>query len=162
MNKENIVYVKIKNEIFKCYKSEQMHKPIYYPVESKTNGYIDYNDVEKILTIEDLYQEIQELKKQLESANEQISYLRRSIERKEERIIDLQDERIPYTNEYVDKLLNQQKEFMNYLEDEIKRLKENDIYQSLQKMALATHEHTLQKYKEIIGVSDEESNNISS
>ena len=38
------------------------------------------------------------LKKQLESANEQISYLRRSIERKEERIIDLQDERIPYTN----------------------------------------------------------------
>ena len=63
---ENIVYVKIKNGIFKCYKSEQMHKPIYYPVESKTNGYIDYNDVEKILTIEDLYQENQELKKQLE------------------------------------------------------------------------------------------------
>ena len=64
---ENIVYVKIKNGIFKCYKSEQMHKPIYYPVESKTNGYIDYNDVEKILTIEDLYQENQELKKQLEN-----------------------------------------------------------------------------------------------
>ena len=63
MNKENIVYVKIKNGIFKCYKSEQMHKPIYYPVESKTNGYIDYNDVEKILTIEDLYQENQKLKK---------------------------------------------------------------------------------------------------
>ena len=57
---ENIVYVKIKNGIFKCYKSEQMHKPIYYPVESKTNGYIDYNDVEKILTIEDLYQENQQ------------------------------------------------------------------------------------------------------
>lgn len=62
MNKENIVYVKIKNGIFKCYKSEQMHKPIYYPVESKTNGYIDYNDVEKILTIEDLYQENQKYK----------------------------------------------------------------------------------------------------
>ena len=56
-----------------------------------------------------LQQENQKLKKQLESANEQISYLRRSIERKEERITDLQDERIPYTNEYVDKLLNQQK-----------------------------------------------------
>ena len=65
MNNENIVYVKIKNGIFKCYKSEQMHKPIYYPVESKTNGYIDYNDVEKILTIEDLYQENQELKLEL-------------------------------------------------------------------------------------------------
>ena len=62
MNKENIVYVKIKNGIFKCYKSEQMHKSIYYPVESKTNGYIDYNDVEKILTIEDLYQENQKYK----------------------------------------------------------------------------------------------------
>lgn len=67
---ENIVYVKIKNGIFKCYKSEQMHKPIYYPVESKTNGYIDYNDVEKILTIEDLYQENQEL---IEYLKEQIN-----------------------------------------------------------------------------------------
>jgi hypothetical protein len=46
---------------------------------------------------------------------------------------------------------NQQKEFLDYLEDEIKRLKESDIYQPLQKMALATHEHTLQKYKSIIG-----------
>ena len=63
---------------------------------------------------EQLQQENQKLKKQLESANEQISYLRRSIERKEERIIDLQ-----YTNEYVDKLLNQQNEFINYLEDKI-------------------------------------------
>ena len=67
---ENIVYVKIKNGIFKCYKSEQMHKPIYYSFESKTNGYIDYNDVDKILTIEDLYQENKELKKQLEEYKE--------------------------------------------------------------------------------------------
>lgn len=68
MNKENIIYVKIKNGIFKCYKSEQMHKPIYYPVESKTNGYIDYNDVEKILTIEDLYQENQKYKEVIDKA----------------------------------------------------------------------------------------------
>ena len=46
---------------------------------------------------------------------------------------------------------NQQKEFINYLEDEIKRLKENDIYEPLQRMALATHQHNLSKYKEIIG-----------
>ena len=51
----------------------------------------------------------------------------------------------------IPKLINQQKEFIKYLEDEIKRIKENDIYQPLQKMALATHEHTLQKYKSIIG-----------
>lgn len=81
MSNENIVYVKTKNGIFKCYKSEQMHKPIYYPVESKTNGYIDYNDVEKILTIEDLYQENQELK-------EDISFCLHSIKQEMEMSID--------------------------------------------------------------------------
>ena len=67
MDKENnIVYVKTKNGIFKCYESEQMHKPIYYPVESKTNGYIDYNDVIEILNIDDLYEQV---KKQKEVIN---------------------------------------------------------------------------------------------
>ena len=67
MDKENnIVYVQTKNGIFKCYKSEQMHKPIYYPIESKTNVYIDYNDVIRILNIDDLYNE---LKKQKEVIN---------------------------------------------------------------------------------------------
>lgn len=52
MDKENnIVYVQTKRGIFKCYKSEQMHKPVYYPIESKTNGYIDYYDVIGILNI---------------------------------------------------------------------------------------------------------------
>lgn len=55
----------------------------------------------------------------------------------------------------LDKKETQQKEFIKYLEDEIERLKENDIYQPLQRIALVTHEHNLQKYKEIIGVSDE-------
>ena len=64
MAEENIVYVKTENGIFKCYKSESMHQPIYYTVGSKMNGYIDYNEVEKILTIEDLYQENQELNKE--------------------------------------------------------------------------------------------------
>lgn len=95
-----------------------------------------------------------ELKKQLERINEQISCLRRSIERKEERIIDLQYERIPYTNEYVDKLLNQQKEFVNYLENMLDD--ENDIF------SVVRVKDVLQKYKSIIGVLDEKSNNISS
>jgi hypothetical protein len=44
----NIMYVRTKKgEIFDCYESEQMHKPIYYPKKSKTNGYIDYEDVYK-------------------------------------------------------------------------------------------------------------------
>ena len=68
MNKENIVYVKIKNGIFKCYKSEQMHKPIYYPVESKTNGYIDYYDVIEILNIDDLYEQCKKQKEVIDKA----------------------------------------------------------------------------------------------
>ena len=63
MDKENnIVYVKTKNGIYKCYKSEQMHKPIYYPVESKTNGYIDYYDAIRILNIDDLYEQCKKQK----------------------------------------------------------------------------------------------------
>ena len=42
------MYVRTKKgEIFDCYESEQMHKPIYYPKKTKTNGYIDYEDVYK-------------------------------------------------------------------------------------------------------------------
>ena len=116
-------------------------------------------------------EEIRRLKKQLESANEQISYLRRSIERKEERIIDLQYERIPYTNEYVDKLLNQQKEFILYLENEKDRLSIecSQIYEDILGKTRLVNEDIfnevndiLQKYKSIIGVLDEKSNNISS
>ena len=69
MNKENnIVYVQTKNGIFKCYKSEQMHKPIYYPVESKTNGYIDYYDVIEILNIDDLYEQCKKQKEVIDKA----------------------------------------------------------------------------------------------
>ena len=102
-------------------------------------------------------EEIRRLKKQLESANEQISYLRRSIERKEERIIDLQDERIPYINEYVDKLLNQQKEFINYLEEEINNTtsRKEQLRNKEAILVLETRNSNyntiLQKYKSIIG-----------
>lgn len=73
MNKENnIVYVQTKNGIFKCYKLEQMHKPIYYPVESKTKGYIDYYDAIRILNIDDLYEQV---KKQKEVIDKVIEYL---------------------------------------------------------------------------------------
>ena len=84
MNNENIVYVKIKNEIFKCYKSEQMHKPIYYPVESKTNGYIDYYDVIEILNIDDLYEQC---KKQREVIDKAIEYIEKFIPIDEDTIL---------------------------------------------------------------------------
>ena len=94
----------------------------------------EYNDL--VSKYNELYKENKELKKQLENKYEKIGTLTGEL---------LYEENT--------KLINQQKEFIKYLEDEIKRLKENDIYQPLQKMALATHEHTLQKYKKIIGVS---------
>ena len=69
MDKENnIVYVQTKKGIFKCYKSEQMHKPIYYPVESKTNGYIDWYDVIEILNIDDLYEQVKKQKEVIDKA----------------------------------------------------------------------------------------------
>ncbi len=76
MDKENnVVYVETKKGIFKCYKSEQMHKPIYYPVESKTNGYIDYNNVIRILNIYDLYKQVKKQKEAIDDYKEDISNL---------------------------------------------------------------------------------------
>ena len=81
----------------------------------------------------------------------------------------LQYERIPYTNEYVDKLLNQQKEFILYLENEKDRLARecSQIYEdSLGKTRLINEDifnevnDILQKYKSIIGVSDENKTTI--
>ena len=73
MDKENnIVYVQTKKGIFRCYKSEQMHKPIYYPIESKTNGYIDYNNVIGILNIDDLYEQVKKQKEVIDKIYELI------------------------------------------------------------------------------------------
>ena len=104
---------------------------------------------------DELQQENQELKKQLENDNEQIDYLRRSIERKEERIIELQGERIPYTNEYVNKLLNQQKEFIEYMNKTIEELECDDVDDEEMKgyliQRIDTFKEILSKYKKIIG-----------
>lgn len=72
MNKENnIVYLKTKNsKILKCYESEQMHKPIYYPVNNKINGYVDWNNVEKIFNIDNLYNEYHNLQQRIDKVIE--------------------------------------------------------------------------------------------
>ncbi len=87
-----------------------------------------------------LIKENQELKKKLEDKDDFISKLQATKDK---------------LNKWDYENAMQQKELINYLEDEIERLKENDIYQPFQRIALVTHEHNLQKYKEIIGVSDE-------
>ena len=102
-------------------------------------------------------EEHEKLKKQLENKNKQIEYLHRSIERKEDTIIDLQNETIPYTNEYVCKLETQQKEFINYLEDEIKNIQIKWGNKLTEKgyidiaMTVRAYQIILKKYKEIIG-----------
>nr|DAU64287.1 MAG TPA: hypothetical protein [Caudoviricetes sp.] len=64
-------------------------------------------------------------------------------------------------------LLTQQKEFIKYLEDEIKKQKEDifansltaeDIDLYIKRIKLLKMEEILQKYKETIGVSDEKEN----
>ena len=153
MNNENIVYVKIKNGIFKCYKSEQMHKPIYYPVESKTNGYIDYNDVEKILTIEDLYQENQELKRQLEERPKEYVFIGNAQNKTRDFINQITKDNKEFKN--------QQKKFIEYLEDLIKQngtvveVSKYGLPKNCSKLLIDFYKEILQKYKEIIGVSDE-------
>lgn len=54
---------------------------------------------------------------------EQVNYLRRSIERKEETIIELEHERVPYTNEYVEKLKQENKRLKEAINKAIEELK---------------------------------------
>ena len=147
--KDNVVYVKTENGIFKCYESETMHKPIYYLINS--NGYIDYTDVIKILTTDDLFIENQKLKKQLEE------YIRAEFKAKDE----LEKQRQEYQDVYKDVRIeiksykNQQKEFIEYLENERNYIKAhysqiNGNYMRFQPV-IETLEKVLEKYKEIIG-----------
>lgn len=84
----------------------------------------------------------------LQSENKQ---LREVIEKENKALKEEKNEWIVLLNMFK----KQQKEFIEYLEDEIKRLEENNIYQPLQIMALETYKHNLLKYKEIIGVKNE-------
>ena len=59
------------------------------------------------------------LEKENKELKEQVEYLHRSIERKEEIITDAQNKIIPYTNEYVTKLINRQNNFIEWLTNEI-------------------------------------------
>ena len=54
---------------------------------------------------------------------EQVDYLRRSIERKEETIAELENERLPYANEYVEKLKQENKQLKEAIDRAIEELK---------------------------------------
>ena len=86
------------------------------------------------LTIAELRKENQELKKQLENKYEKIGTLTSEL---------LYEENT--------KLINQQKEFVNYLEDEINKWNYNYEYEVEEPTAEELANKILQKYKSIIG-----------
>lgn len=104
-------------------------------------------------------EEIRQLKKQLEEANKKLYLctpeIPQNIHGKYVSYVDLVNEMY--------ELKKQQQEFINYLEDEIKFHKNRDSYMvadihgsyDLNDIELKLLKEILQKYKEIIGVSDE-------
>ena len=91
---------------------------------------------------------IKELQQENQKLKEQVDYLRRSIERKEEIITDAQNEIIPYTHEYVTKLINRQNNFIEYLENE-KNINPYDIsdytYEDIINTILSKYEDIIEK-----------------
>ena len=94
----------------------------------------------------DLIEEIRRLKKQLENKYEKVGTLTGEL---------LYEENT--------KLINQQKEFINYLEDEIKRINPNNLeigelnlrLDDIKFTQYLIYKEILRKYKEIIGISNE-------
>lgn len=107
-------------------------------------------DREEYISI--LEQDNAELKKQLEEINKMIEKCG---------FANIEQVMLNYCG-----LLTQQKEFIKYLEDEIKFYKNRDTYivadilgsYDLNDINLKLLEEILQKYKSIIGVSDEKTN----
>lgn len=60
-----------------------------------------------------------ELLEENQSLKDQVAYLRRDIERQEAKITDLENERIPYTNEYVDKVKEVHNKAIEIIKDNI-------------------------------------------
>lgn len=107
----------------------------------------------------DMFDENRELKKQLEERPKEYVFIGNA----QNKTRDFINQIIKDNKEFK----NQQKEFINYLEKEIKRINPNDLYISELNLRLddikftqyLIYKETLQKYKEITGVSNE--NNIS-
>lgn len=152
MNNENMPVITDREELYdKCENMEQLFDKYYLPLLDK-----HYSKVYQLQQENKILKENTEHNdKVVDKVNWENMLLKKENEQLKKQVDEYKKLGFKYLQDKNNNLEIQQKEFINYLEDEIKRLKENDIYQPLQKMALATHEHTLQKYKSIIGVSDE-------
>lgn len=60
---------------------------------------------------------LMEKEREMKELKERVSYLRRDIERKEEQIIYLEDERVPYTNQYVDKITEVHNKAIDFIKE---------------------------------------------
>lgn len=107
----------------------------------------EYEDIEDYCTLREtfdpfeMFYENQELKKQLEETDRKLFLTKNELDMREKSI---------------DNKLNQQKEFIKWLEDYLNLFDYRDIEEQAGYDML---EEILQKYKEIIGVKDEKDNN---
>ena len=130
---------------YQCFSTDS--KPFY---QDRIMLLKDNNDlVSQYRYVEKLKEEVKELKKQLETGEEQYNDL---VEEKEK----LQEQLSSNTL----KLDNQQKEFIEYLEEQSQLCKDKiferviigkDLTTQLLKLLLKTYKEILSKYKEIIG-----------
>lgn len=135
MNKEDIPVITDREELYdKCENMEQLFDKYYLPLLDK-----HYSKTYK------LQQENQELKKQLEEANEKIILLQASE---------------PMLNYKKALEENQQKEFIEYMNKTIKELECDDVDDEEMKgyliQRINTFKEILSKYKEIIGGNSNE------
>lgn len=128
-----------------------MNKIEFSKLEKKEDMILAFNQLKEDYSL--LFSENQELKKQLEVGKEQYNDL---VEEKEK----IQEQLSSNTLQFE----NQQKEFIEWLEDKINFWKdkifenvitENDWTLTLWRNKLGILEESLSKYKEIIGVKDE-------
>lgn len=94
----------------------------------------------KIPDYNDLLKENQELKKQLEETDRKLFFTKNELDMRQKSI---------------DNKLNQQQEFIKYLEDEIERKSLNATCMFEYNDTVLPLKEILQKYKSIIGVKDE-------
>ena len=91
---------------------------------------IEYKDgkIEHINDI-NLFEPYNKLRQENQHLKEQVEYLRRSIERKEETIIDLRNDNTLCSKEYVSKLEKEKQELIDYL-----KKKKSDLHWELSEL----------------------------
>ena len=138
MNNSMELSFKINNEEMEKFKKILTSGGVRHYLIKITNG--EELDVVEYKEYQKLEQENQELKKQLSNDYQ--------IKMKQ---LQQENRKLKQQLSNSHQIKNQQKEFIEYLENEIKRLENIEFYiESMQKVAIATHKHNLSKYREII------------